>query len=366
MSHDEVKQLTLEQLDDLFRLEVIEADTLLWQPGMTEWLPLSVVAGLEDEEPNPVNIPVSLPPPRPLPRATPMTQTQTAWPPKLPAPSNPPPPPGARSAPPPSVRAEVSASRAPAASSWPPPAAWSSAPPRQAPVSGFASTVQEPPRSAPAPTSVAPVVYSDPFTAGPSPFATIPSMRASRQSSGGGSWMVLLAVAAGAVVTLYRNDIVHAAARSIGQEGQYLKIETALGGPSFGTPRAVEQMAAAAAALSATSPSAEADAPARTAANAPATTTTSTPEPAATQAPSPTPTEPSTTLAAGSPEKKEDKATIEPAKTSPSKASAQGTRAVSHAAPARPPAVAAADPFSAPKKAKKGKGNEFDPLNGSL
>ena len=29
ISPDDVKQLTLEQLDDLFRLEVIEADTLL-------------------------------------------------------------------------------------------------------------------------------------------------------------------------------------------------------------------------------------------------------------------------------------------------------------------------------------------------
>jgi len=62
---DEVKQLTLEQLDDLFRLEVIEADALVWQPGMTEWLPLSVVAGLDDEgsATDKVSIPVSAPPP---------------------------------------------------------------------------------------------------------------------------------------------------------------------------------------------------------------------------------------------------------------------------------------------------------------
>src|SRR5262245_32285294 len=111
MSHNEVKQLTLEQLDDLFRLEVIEADTLIWQPGMTEWLPLSVVAGLEDEDPNPVNIPVSLPPPRPLPRAATLAQTQTAWPPKLLPPSNPPPPRSVRpTPPPPSTRSMAPAS----------------------------------------------------------------------------------------------------------------------------------------------------------------------------------------------------------------------------------------------------------------
>ena len=47
---DDVKILTLEQVDDLFRLEVIDEDTMLWQDGMTEWLPLRVVAGLDDEE----------------------------------------------------------------------------------------------------------------------------------------------------------------------------------------------------------------------------------------------------------------------------------------------------------------------------
>src|SRR5215213_2016432 len=44
VSADEVKQLTLEQIDDLYRLDVIDADTQLWQDGMAEWLPLRVVA----------------------------------------------------------------------------------------------------------------------------------------------------------------------------------------------------------------------------------------------------------------------------------------------------------------------------------
>ena len=45
ISDTEVKQLTLEQIDDLYRLDVIDADTQLWQDGMDEWLPLRVVAG---------------------------------------------------------------------------------------------------------------------------------------------------------------------------------------------------------------------------------------------------------------------------------------------------------------------------------
>src|SRR6185295_454 len=97
MSPNEVKQLTLEQLDDLFRLDIIEADTLIWQPGMTEWLPLSVVAGLGEEDPEPVNIAVSRPPPNR------MAQTQTAWPPvaRSAPPSTAPAPPSMRAAPPP-------------------------------------------------------------------------------------------------------------------------------------------------------------------------------------------------------------------------------------------------------------------------
>src|SRR5688572_7560768 len=78
MGPTEVKQLTLEQLDDLFRLDVISADTQVWQEGMDEWLPLSVVAGLGDDEP-PISIPVSAPPPRSAQRIA--ATTSTSWPP---------------------------------------------------------------------------------------------------------------------------------------------------------------------------------------------------------------------------------------------------------------------------------------------
>src|SRR3954452_9234697 len=57
---DEVKVVSLEQLDDLFRLSLVDSETQVWQTGMTEWQPLRVIAGLE--EPVPVPVPKRSPP----------------------------------------------------------------------------------------------------------------------------------------------------------------------------------------------------------------------------------------------------------------------------------------------------------------
>jgi hypothetical protein len=46
---DDVKELTLDQLDDAYRLDVIDDDTLLWQEGFDGWKPLSEVVGAADE-----------------------------------------------------------------------------------------------------------------------------------------------------------------------------------------------------------------------------------------------------------------------------------------------------------------------------
>lgn len=45
----EVKTMSLEQLDDSYRLDVIALDTLVWQDGYTEWVPLGVLLGADDE-----------------------------------------------------------------------------------------------------------------------------------------------------------------------------------------------------------------------------------------------------------------------------------------------------------------------------
>jgi hypothetical protein len=67
---NEVKVLTLEQLDDLFRLEIIDSETKVWQAGMPEWLPLSVVAGMDEpaEAAPPPAAPAPPPPPAPAPK----------------------------------------------------------------------------------------------------------------------------------------------------------------------------------------------------------------------------------------------------------------------------------------------------------
>jgi hypothetical protein len=180
--------------------------------------------------------------------------------------------------------------------------------------------------------------------------------------------VILFSLAAGAAVTLYRNDIVHAAMHSIGQEASFVKLESALGGPSFGTPRAVEQMAAATAAITASAPVSGTTTPEAS----PATTATSTDtaSPASTSE-SPKPAE----TAAAEPPKAAPAATTEPVKPAepPHPEASKPPAAQKAAAPAsRPTPHAASTPetvdpvFKTPKKGKKGKGSEYDPLNPSL
>jgi hypothetical protein len=49
VSWDDIKLMTLDQLDDAFRLDVIAADTPVWKEGMSDWQPLSVVAGMDGD-----------------------------------------------------------------------------------------------------------------------------------------------------------------------------------------------------------------------------------------------------------------------------------------------------------------------------
>ncbi len=61
VAQDEVKQMSLDLLADAYRLDVIDDGTLVWQPGYTEWIPLSVLLGAPEEH---VSLAPSLPPPR--------------------------------------------------------------------------------------------------------------------------------------------------------------------------------------------------------------------------------------------------------------------------------------------------------------
>lgn len=49
---EEVKKMSLDLLDDSYRLDIIDLDTLIWQPGYSEWVPLAVVLGAADAVPH--------------------------------------------------------------------------------------------------------------------------------------------------------------------------------------------------------------------------------------------------------------------------------------------------------------------------
>jgi hypothetical protein len=64
------------------------------------------------------------------------------------------------------------------------------------------------------------------------------------KSSGGTAGRVVfgLSIVVGLSLTLYRNDLLRDAASSAGMTSNYQKLESALGGPGFGTPRAVDAL----------------------------------------------------------------------------------------------------------------------------
>jgi hypothetical protein len=163
---------------------------------------------------------------------------------------------------------------------------------------------------------------------------------------------LILAAVVGLTITLYRNELLYAGARSVGQESSYLRLEAALGGPGFGTPRAVESMAKAAAALPDLPPP-------------PAPTSTYKSSSATSESGSSSTTTAATAATA---------AMTKPASTSLTEAA----KAAAPPRPAQPAAVSRPSPapraqaeapnpvFKEPKGAKRAKGNEFDPLNPSL
>jgi hypothetical protein len=131
LAPDDIKVVSLDRLDDLYRLGIIDESTRIRGPGMTDWQPLGVAAGIG---------------------------------------------------------------------------------------------------SAPAPQPPEP------------PASSIPDVPPARRARTSGRWIVVSAFVAGAIVASYRNDLVHGGARAVGLERAFLRLEAALGGPGFGTPRAVERL----------------------------------------------------------------------------------------------------------------------------
>jgi hypothetical protein len=147
---------------------------------------------------------------------------------------------------------------------------------------------------------------------------------------------MMLAVAAGLAITLYRNDVLSNAAKSAGSEGVYARVESAFGQPGFGTTRSVEQLAAMMAPAEAVNPL-----------------------PAAPPAATGTPSEP--TRQSDLPEKVSLDSAPEPtpaaAQGKPSQSTSQAPSHVKSKKLQRP---------SGKQKLKKFKGSEYDPMNASL
>lgn len=203
----EVKVLTLDQIDDLFRLDMIDGDTLVRQEGAEQWLPLRVAAGLDDE-----------------------ASEEAAQAPPPPARSLPPPPAGS----------------APPARSAPPPPPAPLPPPRAA--APFAHSPSFAPPGTPAPSFAPPGASSvASFSVAPAPFAPpAPAPHRSRAEP----LLVGLAALFGLVVALQRNGELAALFASAGQAAAYENLEASLGGPGFGTPRAVDALVKRTSALS--------------------------------------------------------------------------------------------------------------------
>src|SRR6187401_3295754 len=49
VASDDIKQMTIDQLDEAFRLGVITGETPVWTEGMEAWSPLSQVADLDGD-----------------------------------------------------------------------------------------------------------------------------------------------------------------------------------------------------------------------------------------------------------------------------------------------------------------------------
>ena len=171
IASDDMKRMNVEQLDDAFRLSLVDASTMVWKAGMKTWQSLGAVAGIDDE-PEFIAPP---PPPRPMARPVPRPPSPTR-------------------------------------------------PPAAAATNFYAVT---------APVFAAPLVAPvyTPHLHAPDPYvlpkrrAAIPSEVDFRRSSSGvrwGRWLVALLLVTGGVLGAYRQNLLREGARRLGVEGKYL------------------------------------------------------------------------------------------------------------------------------------------------
>ena len=171
---DDMKRMNVEQLDDAFRLSLVDASTMVWKAGMKTWQSLGAVAGIDDEPETVVRWIEPPPPPRPIGRPAPR---------------------------PPSPR-----SLAPVAASY--------------------HTAVTPVFAAPlvAPVYTPHLHAPDPYVL-PKRRVSIPSEVDFRRASGGvhwGRWLIALLLITGGVLGAYRQNLLRDGARRLGIENKYL------------------------------------------------------------------------------------------------------------------------------------------------
>lgn len=166
IASDDMKRMNVDQLDDAFRLSLIDASTMVWKAGMQTWRRLGSIAGIDDE-PETIARPVPPPPPRPLARPAPRPPS------RVPAPTR--------------------------------------------PVPVFATPLV-------APVYTPPLHAPDPYVL-PKRRVAIPSEVDFRRASGGvrwGRWLLAFLIVTGGVLGAYRQNLLRDGARRIGLEGKYL------------------------------------------------------------------------------------------------------------------------------------------------
>jgi hypothetical protein len=178
IASDDMKRMNVEQLDDAFRLSLVDASTMVWKAGMKTWQSLGAVAGIDDEPETIVRPLAPPPPPRPMGRPVPR-------------------------------------------------------PPSRAPAPATFHTAVTPVFSPP--TLLAPVApVFTPALYAPDPYA-LPKRRAAivsdvdfRRSSGGvhwGRWLIAFMLITGGVLAAYRQNVLRDGARRLGLENKYLNAE---------------------------------------------------------------------------------------------------------------------------------------------
>ena len=188
VASDDMKRMNVEQLDDAFRLDVVDASTLVWKTGMTAWRRLGSLAGLDDEYEQYETVTKQM---------TPETLAKLMPPP-------PPPPPRPRSLAP--------------------------SPPRPAPVAAFktqqfAAPLVASPMYVP---QAAPQLFApDPYVL-PKRRVKVPSEVDFRRRSGGarvGRYLVGCLLLTVGVLACYRQNLLRDGARRLGIENKYLYSE---------------------------------------------------------------------------------------------------------------------------------------------